>query len=273
VVSPRQARAPHGVGDHSKLGAHDVSAGGASYGQASWGAAAVTATPASEKELWDKTHHGDPSFRDLAADGVGLIAGAVMMRRSIIENDVSAARRTLAVDCTPDVGWCVTLSVQGALLRREPLARSGSRGLHAAAFFSADRIRRLGYAFLTNEFRCAMWRCTPVGICVPVYKVGAVWSGRGRNRSVGVSVYSLVAAAAASRSPRVIPTAARRVKVAVLGALLLPAFISAFGGNPFARIARAPADGRAWIRSCSIPALLAVPLLALGAPPQLSCLR
>ncbi len=54
---------------------------GASYGQASWGAAAVTATAGIGKELWDRMGHGDPSFRDLAADGVGLVAGAVIMRK------------------------------------------------------------------------------------------------------------------------------------------------------------------------------------------------
>jgi uncharacterized protein YfiM (DUF2279 family) len=54
---------------------------GASYAQASRGAAAVTATAGIGKELWDRSHHGDFSFRDLAADGTGLIAGAVWMRR------------------------------------------------------------------------------------------------------------------------------------------------------------------------------------------------
>lgn len=54
---------------------------GASYGQASWGAAAVTATAGIGKEIWDRHHHGDFSYRDLAADGAGLLSGAVMMRQ------------------------------------------------------------------------------------------------------------------------------------------------------------------------------------------------
>lgn len=54
---------------------------GASYAQASWGAAAVTAAAGVGKELWDRGHHGDFSYRDLAADGAGLAAGAVLMRR------------------------------------------------------------------------------------------------------------------------------------------------------------------------------------------------
>jgi putative lipoprotein len=54
---------------------------GASYSQASWGAAAVTASAGIGKEIWDRHHHGDFSYRDLAADGVGLISGAVMMRQ------------------------------------------------------------------------------------------------------------------------------------------------------------------------------------------------
>lgn len=54
---------------------------GASYAQASWGAAAVTASAGIGKELWDRHHHGDFSYRDLTADGVGLLSGAVMMRQ------------------------------------------------------------------------------------------------------------------------------------------------------------------------------------------------
>ena len=54
---------------------------GAGYAQASWGAAAVTATAGIGKELWDRHHHGDFSYRDLTADGIGLVSGAVMMRR------------------------------------------------------------------------------------------------------------------------------------------------------------------------------------------------
>jgi uncharacterized protein YfiM (DUF2279 family) len=54
---------------------------GASYAQASWGAAAVTATAGIGKELWDRTHHGDFSYRDLTADGAGLLSGAVLMRQ------------------------------------------------------------------------------------------------------------------------------------------------------------------------------------------------
>jgi uncharacterized protein YfiM (DUF2279 family) len=61
---------------HTTLRAH-----GASYAQASWGAAAITASAGIGKEMWDRTHHGDFSYRDLAADGVGLLSGAVMMRQ------------------------------------------------------------------------------------------------------------------------------------------------------------------------------------------------
>ena len=54
---------------------------GASYARASWGAAAVTGAAGIGKELWDRTHHGDFSYRDLTADGIGLLSGAVMMRQ------------------------------------------------------------------------------------------------------------------------------------------------------------------------------------------------
>ena len=57
---------------------------GASYAQASWGAAAVTATADGDRqgESGDRHHHGDFSYRDLAADGTGAArVGAVMMRQ------------------------------------------------------------------------------------------------------------------------------------------------------------------------------------------------
>lgn len=61
---------------HTTLRAH-----GASYAQASWGAAAVMASAGIGKEIWDRHHHGDFSYRDLAADGLGLLSGAVLMRQ------------------------------------------------------------------------------------------------------------------------------------------------------------------------------------------------
>jgi len=54
---------------------------GATYGQASWGAAAVTASAGIGKELWDLHQKRDFSFRDLTWDGIGGAAGAVAMRQ------------------------------------------------------------------------------------------------------------------------------------------------------------------------------------------------
>lgn len=65
-----------------QMGSHAVlRANGRDYRAASWGAAAVTATVGVGKELWDRGHGGDPSWRDLAADAVGGGAGAVVMRQ------------------------------------------------------------------------------------------------------------------------------------------------------------------------------------------------
>lgn len=54
---------------------------GASYAQASWGAAAVTASAGIGKELWDQHRKRDFSFRDLAWDGIGGVTGAVAARQ------------------------------------------------------------------------------------------------------------------------------------------------------------------------------------------------
>ena len=54
---------------------------GASYAQASWSAAGVTAAAGVGKELWDRHRHRDFSLRDLTWDGVGGVTGAVIVRQ------------------------------------------------------------------------------------------------------------------------------------------------------------------------------------------------
>ena len=54
---------------------------GASYGQASWGAAGVTAIAGLSKELWDLHRRDDFSYRDLTWDGIGGVSGAVLVRQ------------------------------------------------------------------------------------------------------------------------------------------------------------------------------------------------
>jgi putative lipoprotein len=56
-------------------------ANGADYGAASRGAAAITLTVGVSKELLDRARGRDFSFRDLAWDGVGGVAGAVAARQ------------------------------------------------------------------------------------------------------------------------------------------------------------------------------------------------
>lgn len=41
-----------------------------------WRATAVTAAVGIGKELWDARGHGDPSWRDLAWDGAGIVVGS-----------------------------------------------------------------------------------------------------------------------------------------------------------------------------------------------------
>lgn len=53
----------------------------ATYAQASWGAAAVTAGAGVGKELWDRRRNRDFSLRDLAWDGIGGAVGAVIVRQ------------------------------------------------------------------------------------------------------------------------------------------------------------------------------------------------
>jgi putative lipoprotein len=56
-------------------------ANGSDYGVASRGAALATLTVGIGKEVWDSRRGGDASWRDLAWDGAGGVAGAVTMRQ------------------------------------------------------------------------------------------------------------------------------------------------------------------------------------------------
>ena len=56
-------------------------ANGRDYGAASRGAALATLTAGVGKELWDRHRKRDFSFRDLTWDGIGGVAGAVVMRQ------------------------------------------------------------------------------------------------------------------------------------------------------------------------------------------------
>ena len=57
-------------------------ANGRDYRAASRGAAVVTLAAGVGKELWDRYRHRDFSIRDLAWDGAGGVAGAVVMRQA-----------------------------------------------------------------------------------------------------------------------------------------------------------------------------------------------
>ena len=46
------------------------------------GATVVTATVSVGKELYDRRSGGDPSLKDLAADGAGILAATALLRRT-----------------------------------------------------------------------------------------------------------------------------------------------------------------------------------------------
>ena len=55
---------------------------GASRNGSFVGATAVTSAVSVGKELWDRTHHGDPSFKDLAWDAAGMVAASALLART-----------------------------------------------------------------------------------------------------------------------------------------------------------------------------------------------
>ncbi len=56
---------------------------GASRGGSFVGATAVTSAVSVGKELWDRTHQGDPSFKDLAWDAAGMLAASALLGRTV----------------------------------------------------------------------------------------------------------------------------------------------------------------------------------------------
>lgn len=56
---------------------------GAGRNAALGGATAVTSAVSVGKELWDRTHHGDPSFKDLAWDAAGMLAASALLARTV----------------------------------------------------------------------------------------------------------------------------------------------------------------------------------------------
>jgi uncharacterized protein YfiM (DUF2279 family) len=46
------------------------------------GATVATSAVSVGKELWDRTHHGDPSFKDLTWDAAGMAAATALVARA-----------------------------------------------------------------------------------------------------------------------------------------------------------------------------------------------
>jgi len=142
--------------------------------------------------------------------------------------------------------WCTTLAVQGALLRREALTVSGTRGLHASLIFTALAAAGLVAAFLGDDFSLryvAMHSGRNIGA---FYKACAFWAGR----EGGTLLATLWVAVAASAGALFVAgrDADRRRSawmIATLGLILAAMLaVTAFGANPFTFLARAPEDGR-----------------------------
>lgn len=55
---------------------------GLSRGASIAGATAATSAVSVGKELWDRTHHGDPSLKDLTWDALGMAAATTLITRA-----------------------------------------------------------------------------------------------------------------------------------------------------------------------------------------------
>jgi cytochrome c biogenesis factor len=162
--------------------------------------------------------------------------------------------------------WCTTLSAEGAILRRGPLAESGARGLYASLFFAALAVAGLASAFVGDDFSVryvAMHSGSNVSLA---YAVCAIWSG-----PEGTLLFSslLLAGFACAGVALVRRRKRERARVAwvvaALGLIVLALLATtAFGANPFERVVRAPSDGRGLDPQLLSPAMALVPPLLLA---------
>ncbi len=163
--------------------------------------------------------------------------------------------------------WCTTLSLEGAVMKRAPLAASGARGLHASLFFVALSTAGLLSAFLADDFSVRYVALHSGTNLAALYTVCALWSG-----PQGTLLLSaLLLAASGSLAVAMVGRGERdRARgawlAATLGLFLLALLaITVFRANPFEHVARAPADGRGLDPQLQDRAMaLAPPLVLLG---------
>jgi cytochrome c biogenesis factor len=158
--------------------------------------------------------------------------------------------------------WCTTLAVQGALMRREALTKSGARGLCAALLFTATSAAGLGTAFLGDDYSVRYVAMHSSSNVETFYKLCAFWSGGGGELLLASLMVAAVGSTAAMIGVRRDADRARGAwTVATLGLILSAALAAtAFKANPFALVARAPEDGR------GLDPILRHPMMAIQPP-------
>src|ERR1035437_5314066 len=93
--------------------------------------------------------------------------------------------------------WCTTLAVQGALMHRVSLTKSGARGLCAALLFTTLSAVGLGTAFLGDDYSLRYVAMHSGSNAEPFYKICAFWSGGGGELLLASLVLAVVGSAAA----------------------------------------------------------------------------
>jgi cytochrome c biogenesis factor len=158
--------------------------------------------------------------------------------------------------------WCTTLAVQGALMNRVSLTKSGARGLCAALFFTTLSAVGLGTAFLGDDYSLRYVAMHSSSNVEPFYKICAFWSGGGGELLLASLILAAVGSAAALTGLRRDADRARGAwTVATLGLLNATALAAtAFRANPFALVARVPEDGR------GLDPILRNPMMAIQPP-------
>lgn len=142
--------------------------------------------------------------------------------------------------------WCTTLSVQGAITRRESFMESGARGLHVSFFFSALAAAGLMTAFVGDDYSLRYVAMHSSRNMETLYKICAFWSDSAGELLFGSLMLGGAGSIAARRALVNDHDRSRAATTVALIGLMLGAALAmtAFKANPFGPLPRIASDGR-----------------------------
>jgi cytochrome c-type biogenesis protein CcmF len=161
--------------------------------------------------------------------------------------------------------WSTMVSFAGGVQRNGSLAASGARAVYATLAFLMLSALGLVSALLRSDFTLAYVAShTSANLPTP-YKLGGLWAGQSGSLLLWSLALAACAALAVWSTRRRRPELAPYVAATLSAVTLLILLVSAFGSNPYERLAFPLADGRGMLPRLQHPGMLVhSPMLYLG---------